>query len=105
MAGRLEQIRLFTIGHSNQSFEEFRLLLEGFQIRVIADVRRFPSSRKFPHFNRETLHDLLDAEGIQYVWFEALGGLRQKGTGHHSIGQEYMVQCTRFLVEGEALQR
>jgi uncharacterized protein (DUF488 family) len=85
MAGRSKQIRLFTIGHSNQSFEGFRLLLEEFQIRVIADVRRFPSSRKFPHFNRETLHDLLDAEGVQYVWFEALGGLRQKGTDEKSL--------------------
>ena len=85
MAGRSKQLRLFTIGHSNQSFEEFRLLLEEFQIQVIADVRRFPSSRKFPHFNRDTFHQLLDAEGIQYVWFEALGGLRHKGTDEKSL--------------------
>ena len=85
MAGRSKQMRLFTVGHSNQAFEEFQLLLEAFQIRVIADVRRFPSSRKFPHFNRETLHELLDAEGIQYVWFEALGGLRQKRKGEISL--------------------
>jgi uncharacterized protein (DUF488 family) len=79
-----EQVCLFTIGHSNRSFEEFTHLLEEFQIQVIADVRRFPSSRKFPHFNQDTLSDLLDAEGIQYVWMEALGGLRQGRTNEAS---------------------
>ena len=73
------QLRLFTIGHSNRSFEEFKCLLKEFQIQVIADVRRYPSSRKFPHFNQDTLSGLLEAEGIQYVWMEALGGLRHTG--------------------------
>ncbi|MGD9077330.1 MAG: DUF488 domain-containing protein [Desulfobacteraceae bacterium] len=78
-AGLSKQLRLFTIGHSNRSLEEFRHLLEAFQIRIIADVRRFPSSRKFPHFNRDTLREHLDAQGIHYAWFEALGGLRHAG--------------------------
>ena len=83
-AGLSKQLRLFTIGHSNRSPEEFRHLLEEFQIRIIADVRRFPSSRKFPHFNRDTLRELLVAQGIQYVWFEALGGLRHTGANEKS---------------------
>jgi uncharacterized protein (DUF488 family) len=70
------KVQLFTIGHSNRSFEDFLSLLKEFQIRLIADIRRYPSSRKFPHFNRETLAELLSAQGIQYVWFEALGGRR-----------------------------
>ncbi len=67
---------LFTIGHSNRSFEDFQLLLKEFEIEVLADVRRFPSSRKFPHFNQKVLRQLLDHQRIQYVWFEALGGHR-----------------------------
>jgi uncharacterized protein (DUF488 family) len=78
-AGLSKQLRLFTIGHSNRSLEEFRHLLIEFQVQIIADVRRFPSSRKFPHFNQDTLRQHLDAQGIQYVWFEALGGLRHAG--------------------------
>lgn len=79
-----KQTRLFTIGHSNRSFEDFRHLLKEFHIRAIADVRRFPSSRKFPHFNQLNLRELLHAEDITYVWFEALGGLRHTSKNEKS---------------------
>ena len=77
-------LSIFTIGHSNRPFDDFQVLLEEYQIQVIADVRRFPSSRKFPHFNQDTLRDLLGAQRIQYVWFEALGGLRHAKTNDKS---------------------
>ena len=72
----MKTVRLYTIGHSNVSFETFVSLLEEFGIDLVADIRRFPSSRKFPHFNRPALCDGLAAEGIDYVWLEALGGRR-----------------------------
>jgi uncharacterized protein (DUF488 family) len=70
------KLRVFTIGHSNHSFEEFLSLLQGFAIESVADVRRYPSSRKYPHFNSDTLRSLLEKESIQYIWLEALGGRR-----------------------------
>lgn len=51
---------------------------------MLADVRRYPSSRKFPHFNRDVLRELLEAEGIHYAWFEALGGRRHTGKNENS---------------------
>jgi len=69
-------LQLFTIGHSNRSFDEFLSLLKAFEVRVLADIRRYPSSRKFPHFNGEVLRKLLEAEGIRYLWLESLGGRR-----------------------------
>ena len=69
-------IRIFTIGHSNRSFKEFLELLREFEIRALADIRRFPGSRTFPHFNRDTLDPLLKTQGIEYAWFENLGGFR-----------------------------
>ena len=69
-------LRVFTIGHSNRSFEDFLSLLQEFAIHTVADVRRYPSSRKFPHFNREFLRKLLSAQNIEYLWLEALGGRR-----------------------------
>jgi uncharacterized protein (DUF488 family) len=39
-------------------------------------VRRWPSSRRFPHFGRERLAASLEREGIGYVWREDLGGYR-----------------------------
>jgi uncharacterized protein (DUF488 family) len=77
------KVQLFTIGHSNRSFEGFLSLLKEFQIRLIADIRRYPSSRKFPHFNHETLAELLSVQRIRYTWFEALGGRR-----HTAINEE-----------------
>lgn len=71
---------LYTVGHSNRSSEELALLLAGAGVRCVADVRRFPSSRRNPHFNRKNLADDLEARGLRYVWLgEALGGRRESG--------------------------
>jgi uncharacterized protein (DUF488 family) len=43
---------------------------------VLADVRSFPSSRKWPHFNQEPLAASLVRAGIEYRWFKNLGGRR-----------------------------
>jgi uncharacterized protein (DUF488 family) len=44
---------------------------------VLADVRSFPSSRKWPHFNQEPLAASLTRAGIEYRWFKNLGGRRK----------------------------
>ncbi|MGA2069734.1 MAG: DUF488 domain-containing protein [Sedimentisphaerales bacterium] len=70
------KIKLFTIGHSTRPFDEFLSLLRDFKIEVIVDIRRFPGSRRFPHFNRQSLEQSLPASGFEYVWLEDLGGRR-----------------------------
>ncbi len=74
-------LQLFTVGHSTHSLEEFLALLTRHGIEVLADIRRFPGSRKFPHFNRENLETSLSQAGIGYQWIELLGGRRPKTTG------------------------
>jgi uncharacterized protein (DUF488 family) len=69
---------LFTIGHSNHPWELFAELLTQHQIEALVDIRRFPGSRKHPHFNKENFAQALPALGVQYHWFESLGGRRQK---------------------------
>ena len=44
-----------TIGHSNHELGEFRGRLAASAIGRVADVRRFPGSRRHPRFNREAL--------------------------------------------------
>lgn len=73
-------MELYTIGHSTHPPERFLELLAAWEIALLADIRRFPGSRKFPHFNRENLETLLTNAGIGYRWFEDLGG-RRKGSG------------------------
>ena len=67
---------LWTIGHSNRSIEAFLDLLHAFDIRGVADVRRFPGSRRSPHFGSDALRDALAAHDIAYQWMPALGGRR-----------------------------
>jgi uncharacterized protein (DUF488 family) len=68
---------IWTIGHSTRSIEEFLSLLAEFRIEVIADVRSFPGSRKYPQYGREALAASLVANGIGYHWLPALGGRRR----------------------------
>lgn len=68
--------RIWTIGHSTHSSDDFLALLRAHEIRAIADVRRFPASRRHPQFNEAELKRCLVEAGIGYRWFEALGGRR-----------------------------
>jgi uncharacterized protein (DUF488 family) len=68
---------IWTIGHSTRSIEEFLSLLVGGGIEVIADVRSFPGSRKYPQYGREALATTLAANAINYHWLPALGGRRR----------------------------
>jgi len=55
---------------------DFLALLKEFGIRALVDIRRFPSSKKFPHFNRGNFEEELGRNDIRYSWLEALGGRR-----------------------------
>ena len=68
--------RIWTVGHSNRPEAEFLALLAHAEIEQIADVRRFPGSRRWPHFSAEALRASLAEQGIAYVHLPALGGRR-----------------------------
>lgn len=68
---------LYTVGHSRHSAEAFLALLERFEIRVLVDIRRYPGSKKFPHFRKENLAPFLEAHGLGYKHLEGLGGWRR----------------------------
>ena len=67
---------LYTIGHSTRSVEELLDLLAAHEIALLVDVRRFPMSKRHPHFNRDALEVSLAGRGIAYRHAEALGGRR-----------------------------
>ena len=68
--------RIWTVGHSNREPEAFLDLLAGAGIEQIADVRRFPGSRRQPHFAGDALAEALAGRGIGYAHLPALGGRR-----------------------------
>lgn len=70
-------MQLWTIGHSNRALDQFIELLAAHEIQLLADVRRFPGSRRLPHFNQENLSESLARAGIEYIHFPELGGRRR----------------------------
>src|ERR1043165_1856672 len=72
----LAGLTILTVGHSNRTLEDFVTLLRSHKIGLVADVRRFPGSRGFPHFNQENLSSALREQGIGYAHFAELGGRR-----------------------------
>jgi uncharacterized protein (DUF488 family) len=66
----------WTIGHSTRTLEDFLELLSANSIEAVADVRRYPGSRRWPHFAGEPLATELETRGIHYHWFPELGGRR-----------------------------
>lgn len=71
------KLSIWTIGHSTFSIDELVDRLKSFEIKVLADVRSFPGSRRYPQFNRERLAQSLTANGIEYLHFRELGGRRR----------------------------
>src|SRR3989442_2651836 len=70
-------LSIWTVGHSTRSAEEFKEILFAHQIEVLVDVRSFPGSRRYPHFNKPELSRWLESDGITYVHLPALGGRRR----------------------------
>jgi uncharacterized protein (DUF488 family) len=70
-------MRIWTIGHSTRTIEEFISLLKENEINLLADVRAWPSSKRYPQFNKDALAESLVTHGIRYEHFPELGGKRK----------------------------
>jgi uncharacterized protein (DUF488 family) len=70
-------MRIWTIGHSTRTIDEFISLLKENEIKLLADVRAWPGSKRYPQFNKEALAESLNAHGIRYEHFLELGGRRK----------------------------
>jgi uncharacterized protein (DUF488 family) len=70
-------MRIWTIGHSTRTIDEFISLLKENEINLLADVRAWPGSKRYPHFNKDALAESLNARGIRYEHFPELGGKRK----------------------------
>jgi uncharacterized protein (DUF488 family) len=67
---------IYTFGHSTRAFAEMIEILRSHGVQAVADVRRFPRSRRHPHFNDDYLTEHLPRAGIEYLPFKHLGGRR-----------------------------
>jgi len=72
-------MKIYTIGTSTRQLEKFLDVLKHYEIKMIVDVRRWPSSKRYPWFNKDTLSESLRSEGIDYLHYPELGGYRKEG--------------------------
>lgn len=79
-------MKLYTIGHSNRTLQEFIQLLQYHSITCIVDVRTIPKSRHVPWFNKEKLIISLHKEKILYTHLPELGGLRKAQKNSVNLG-------------------
>ena len=81
---------VWTIGHSTRPLEEFIAMLISFNIEIVADIRSFPGSRKFPQYNKEALEVSLAKNTIQYIHLKSLGGRRKMMPNSKNTGWRHV---------------
>lgn len=70
--------RLYTIGHSNRTYDDLAAALVAWKVETLVDIRHFTRSRANPQFNAALLRRKLPRKDIAYVTLPALGGRRPK---------------------------
>jgi uncharacterized protein (DUF488 family) len=73
----MDATTVFTIGHSTREADDLVELLGRNGVDLLIDVRRYPASRRHPHFSREPLAERLEAAAIGYRHAPELGGRRE----------------------------
>lgn len=73
----LEPHIIYSIGHSTRTLAEFIGMLQSFNIKTLVDIRQYPGSRKYPHFNKENLETEMARRSIKYIHLKELGGRRK----------------------------
>lgn len=88
---------IWTIGHSTRPFEYFLKMLHSFNIQEVVDIRSFPGSRKYPHYNKELLEQTLPQDHLAYYHLKNLGGRRKPN--RHSKNTAWRVAAFRSYAD------
>jgi uncharacterized protein (DUF488 family) len=91
----MSERRLFTVGHSTRTIDEFTAILNEAAVTRIVDVRYFPGSRRHPQFGIDQLAPALTALGIDYQHLRALGGRRGRQHDRPSRNTLWRVEAFR----------
>lgn len=102
---------VYSIGHGTATAEEFTRTLADAGIRVLADIRSAPGSRRNPQFGQSALRETLAEAGIEYVHLPGLGGRRAprpdsphtglrvaafRAYADHMASDEFRADCARL---------
>jgi uncharacterized protein (DUF488 family) len=97
---------IWTVGHSNHTFERFVELLSTERIECVVDVRSYPRSRYAEQFNRERLEVALRAVDMRYLFMgEELGGRPSREDHYDEQGRALYDRMAEQAVFQLAIQR
>jgi len=96
----MHELEVFTVGHGVRPTSELISALREAGRETLADVRRFPFSRRNPQFNQAPLRAAPEAEGITYRHAVELGGLRsdEPGEAEFLCAETMWTRCHRRLI-------
>lgn len=112
-------MKIWTIGHSTRSIEDFLAVIDAHELEALVDVRRFPGSRRLPQFGSAALEASLRGVDISYRWVEALGGRRRaspaspndaweneafRGYADHTATEEFAAGLTELVTIASGLR-
>src|SRR3954451_4221764 len=95
---------IFTIGHSNRSWDEFLSILKHYDISFLADIRRFPGSRLWPQFNKKIMEKELSNHNIKYLHIEKLGGRRNGKINSNTISKNRDKRYNNYAWENKSFR-
>lgn len=105
-ANQSNQAKVFSIGHSNQSVEDFLSLLERHGIEVLVDVRSYPYSKYTTQFNSPELKAAVTHGGLKYLFMgKELGGRPDDRTLYDETGRVKYSQVAQSPLFLEGLAR
>lgn len=90
-------MKVYTIGHSTRTLEEFLETLKHYNINLIIDVRKFPTSKRLPWFNKEVLEKETQKLHILYVHFPELGGFRKEGYEQFTKSEDFTKAIDKLI--------
>ena len=112
-------VTIWTVGHSTRPIQDFLDVLGTYKIELVADVRRFPGSRRLPQYQQPALESALAAAGSSYAWIPGLGGRRRpvshsritawrhpafQGYADYAMGEEFATALGELITLAQGLR-
>lgn len=100
---RAERKRIYSLGTSTRSMDEFISLLRTYGVQAVVDVRSFPTSR-FDHFRKDMFEKGLRENGFSYHYLgNELGGYRRGGYEKYRFTSSYVEGVSKLEEIGNTL--
>jgi uncharacterized protein (DUF488 family) len=87
------------IGHSRLAYSEFVKVLKDNNIQILVDIRSYPQSRFFPHYNRKRLEQSLKEDKIDYLF----RGANLGGRGENINYEETIDELVELVKSGKSV--